>query len=160
MDCPNGHPNADGQKFCGECAAPLDDDGLPVDQVRPVHLEKPHNVSTTAARNRRPWVIALIGAAVIAAIVIAAIALSGGDPEGGENLGVVKVVCSDADDGCVQDAEQPVKTRCAQGSAEDFIEVEYYKTLRGGTGLGGDPTQILSSSFTASCAQVAAAYPE
>src|SRR5215207_3365588 len=78
MRCTNGHDNPDGQRFCGECGAPLD---APTPEIPP---PPPPNTTTaeatdaapTARRHKRLWLVAAVIGLV--AIVVIAIA-SGGD---------------------------------------------------------------------------------
>lgn len=85
MQCTNGHDNPDGQKFCGECGAPIDASIAstapppPIPPPDPTHGsdEADESSTPTPRRGRRRLWIA-VTAAVAAIVVIVAIA-SGGD---------------------------------------------------------------------------------
>ncbi len=80
MQCTNGHDNPEGQKFCGECGAPLPDE--PTTTTSTITTASTATADETAAtpprpRRKRAWiVVAAIGVAVI---VIVAIASGGSD---------------------------------------------------------------------------------
>ena len=72
MQCTNGHDNPDGQKFCGECGAPM----LPP-PPDPTHgSNEPDETRRSPRRGKRVWIA--LALAVAAIVVIVAIA-SGGD---------------------------------------------------------------------------------
>jgi hypothetical protein len=86
MQCTNGHDNPDGQKFCGECGAPIDSASSPPSSPPPPPPPHPPHgsdatddsaTSTPHRRRRRIWVV--VAAVVVALIVIAAVAGGGDD---------------------------------------------------------------------------------
>src|SRR6478735_7129266 len=81
MQCTNGHDNPDGQKFCGECGAPIvarSEPPLPPPPPDPTHGSDETDEPSTRAprRGKRVWIA--LALAVIAIVVIVAVA-SGGD---------------------------------------------------------------------------------
>ena len=81
MQCTNGHDNPDGQKFCGECGAPIADEPA---IAPPVETEVPATTATEGTepskprrRRRRTWMV--VGAVVVAIVVIVTIASGGSD---------------------------------------------------------------------------------
>ena len=81
MQCTNGHDNPDGQKFCGECGAPIvasSEPPLPLPPPDPTHGSDEADEPSTRSprRGKRLWIALAI--AVAAIVVIVAIA-SGGD---------------------------------------------------------------------------------
>src|SRR5439155_6217909 len=64
--CPNGHENAPGKRFCGECGAPLRESALPTPPAPPPVVDTepaPSTETTLLRRGKRVWVI--VGAAVL-----------------------------------------------------------------------------------------------
>lgn len=87
MQCTNGHDNPDGQKFCGECGAPIDAPSEATPASAPPHRthgsddadEVPKVViddQPKPRRKRRAWIA---GAVVVVAIVVIVAIASGGD---------------------------------------------------------------------------------
>ena len=84
MQCTNGHDNPDGQKFCGECGAPIDVPNEPTllapppPPLDPTHgSNEADETSTRSPRHgKRVWIALALTVAVI--VVIVAVA-SGGD---------------------------------------------------------------------------------
>lgn len=73
MQCTNEHDNPDGQKFCGECGAPIPDAPVAATPVEPEPVVAP----PPTRRGKRRWIA--LALAVAAIVVIVAIASGGAD---------------------------------------------------------------------------------
>jgi hypothetical protein len=91
MRCPNGHDNPEGQRFCGECGAPILDArsvgeptpaaAAPATQpVSPPEFEG--TVAPSGPSRRTPWIVGgIIAAIILVGIVLALILLRGREYE-------------------------------------------------------------------------------